>query len=510
MKYIHWRYLLTSTIFLLAPILMMAQEVDWKKMDTYYEQAVKDWNIPSMTVGVVKDGKLIFSKGYGVKEIGKKEKPDANTLYAIASNSKAFTSAIIAMLVQEGKLDWDDKVQKHLPYFELYNPCVTEATTIRDLLCHRVGLGTFSGDVIWYKAEMTAEEIIRKVKNIPPAYNFRSGYGYSNLMYITAGEVIRTITGKSWGENVTERILKPLGMNRTIYQLKALDKVGNYATPHGLSEGTNFPIPWANWETVAATGGLISSVGDIAKWLTFNMNHGVLNGDTLLTPHSRNTLWKPHNNFMVDHTEDNDYERNFNAYALGWGVSDYHGQMRVGHTGGYDGMITAINMIPDKKLGVIVLTNGMNSPIMPITYYTLDALLGVSKKDWSKDFLAFREGRKDTRVSDAKEKRVMDTKPSVGKKAYVGTYESTIYGKIMISLEEDSLVMKFEHTPDYEATLEHWHYDVWEIKWKKDHAWFDFGTVKFNSDNNLEITGIDFFVPNDDIFFEELKPVKVK
>ena len=502
-------------LFVLLHSVVVAQKSEHKalikKLDAYYEQMAKDWGIPSMSIGIVKDGKMIFAKGYGVKEVGKKEKPDEHTLYAIASNSKAFTTAIIAQLVQEGKLSWTDKVKDYLPYFELYDPFVTQAVTIEDLLCHRVGLGTFSGDVIWYKADLTAEEIIRRIKHLPPAYNFRDGYGYSNLMYITAGEIIRKVTGKSWGENVKERFFNPLGMDRAITSLEDLDKVGNYATPHAYENGKNISIPWVDWETVAATGGVIASVSDVCKWMIFNLNHGVIEQDTLLSPASRNRLWTPHNTFTVDHTKPNDFKRHFSGYGLGWGLSDYHGRLRVGHTGGYDGMITAVNMIPDENLGVVVLTNGMKSPIMAATYYTLDTFLGIDGKDWSKSMLERVNTRiaDDKRISDRKAARVEGTKPSLPLENYVGTYYAKNYGKIMVSLVDDQLKISFEHTKEYEAKLSHWHYDVFQIEWKYPQAWYSFGTLKFNTDNNLKVTGITFDVPNDDIFFEEIKPERV-
>ena len=221
---------------LLGCITSKSQNIDFEKLDSYFEQTAKDWGIPGMSVGIVKDGEIVFSKGYGVLEIGKTEKPDGNTLYAIASNSKAFTSAIIAMLVQEGKLNWDDKVQKYLPWFELYDSYASRETTIKDLLCHRVGLGTFSGDVIWYKSNLTSEEIIRRLKYLPNQFDFRDGFGYSNVMYITAGEVIKTVTGKTWGQNVQEKIFDPLEMDRSIYSLKKLSEKGNFATPHAFQD----------------------------------------------------------------------------------------------------------------------------------------------------------------------------------------------------------------------------------------------------------------------------------
>ncbi len=501
------------SLFLLFMLVdLPAQSViDLDHLDEYYKQVVEDWKIPGMTVGIIKDGELVFSKGYGFKEVGKTDSPDSHTLYAIASNSKAFTSAMIAMLVQEGKLEWDQKVVEILPYFAIYDPYLSRLVTVRDLLCHRVGLGTFSGDFIWYKSDLSAADIIKRIKYLPPAYEFRSGYGYSNLMYITAGEVIKTVTGKSWAENVQERILQPLGMNRTIATIYDLDATGNYATPHALRDGENIPIDWANWDTVAATGGLISSIEDMAKWMIFNLNNGIYGQDTLLTAASRNVLWKPHNNFTVDHTNPNDFNRHFSGYALGWGVSDYHGKMRVGHTGGYDGMITAVNLIPDEDLGVVVLTNGMKSPIMAVSYYTLDHMLGVSGKDWSSEMLEAsnkRETSGDPRIAKIKDSKIEGTSPSLDLEEYTGSYYADIYGDIIIALEGGQLRMTFEFSPELSATLRHWHYDVWEIDWDKEHAWFDFGTVQFKMDNNLKVEELEFDVPNNDIFFYELKPVK--
>ncbi len=489
-----------------------SQNVDLDKLDKYFTRTVEDWGVPGMSVGIVKDGEIVFSKGYGVLKVGKPEKPDGNTLYAIASNSKAFTTAIIAMLVQEGKINWDDKVRKYLPYFELYDRYVSDEMTIKDLLCHNSGLGTFSGDVIWYKSDLNSEEIIRRLKYLPNQFDFRNGYGYSNVMYITAGEIIKVVTGKSWGENIQERILNPLKMDRTIWSLQQLDKKGNYATPHAFEDEKNFPISFVDWEEIGALGGIISSANDIGKWMIFNINNGILGSDTLLTPSSRNMLWKMHNSYTVDHTKPNDFNSHFRGYGLGWGLSDYHGRLRVSHGGGYDGMISAVNMIPDEKLGVVVLTNGMNAPTMAVTYYALDAFMGMEERDWSTEMLEERNNRKEEnhRIEERESKHVEGTNPSLVLEKYAGTYNSSIYGKIDIKLENRKLRMYFEHTPDLSATLEHWHYDVWRINWDKTHAWFNFGTVKFNMTNNLEITGMDFDVPNNDIFFEELKPARAK
>ncbi len=505
------RTLLLAFCLLVSFTSFAQTKVDLEALDKYYARMVEDWDIPSASIGIVKDGELIFTGNYGVKEIGKSERPDQNTLYAIASNSKAFTSALIGVLVQEGKLGWDDKVKKHLPYFAMYDEWVSNHMTIRDLLCHRSGLGTFSGDNIWYKSEATAEDFIKHIQYVPQAFEFRSGYGYSNLMYITAGEVIETVTGKTWAQNVKERFLDPLGMDRSIASVNDLESKGNYAIPHGRENDENKVIPWVSWDNVAATGGLISSVEDLSKWVIFNLNNGIVGNDTILAPSTRNTVWTPHNNFPVNQADDN-FDQHFSSYGLGWSLSDYHGRMKVGHTGGYDGMITAVTMIPDENLGVIVLTNGVKSPIMAATNYALDSFLGLEVRDWSAQLLARANARakNDTRISDRIASREMNTSPSIQADEFAGNYYSDVYGDISIKREDEDLKLIFGHSPLLTASLTHWHHDVWEIHWDHPQAWFSFGTIKINTDNNLKVIGFDFDVPNDDFFFEELKPYRME
>lgn len=487
-------------------------QVNTNELDTYFSQMQEDWNIPSISIGVVKDGKIVYKESFGTKRAGKNKKPNEATLYAIASNSKAFTATIIAMLVEEGLLNWNDKVKDYLPYFELYDPWVSNNITILDMLSHRSGLGTFSGDIMWYKSDLSSEDIIRRAANLPKTFEFRSGFGYSNIMYIVAGELIKEVTGKTWGENVQERILDPLGMERTIYSLNELEAMGNYAVPHALDENKNIEIPWVDWEEVGALGGLISSVEDVSKWMIFNMGGGVWNGDTLLTNESLSRLWTPYNNFMVSQFSESAPNTHFRGYGLGWGLADYYGNLRVSHTGGYDGMITAVTMIPDKKLGVVVLTNGMNSPITAATNYALEKYLEVEVNDWSSELLERSKAREnaDTRIEDRKAGRVNNTSPSLPLNSYVGKYQSDIYGEIDVILQNNELKLKFEYTEELSATLTHWHYDVWKIEWEYPHAWFSFGTVSFKMNNNLEIKGMDFDVPNNDIFFEELKPYRIQ
>lgn len=504
-------------VLLLAPVMLAASDRQQKalldKLDKFYEQTQKEWNVPGMSVAIVKDGKIIFSKGYGVKETGSTERPDGNTMYAIASNTKAFTAAIIGQLVDEGKCSWDDPVQKYLPWFQVYDPAVSSQVTLRDLLSHRVGYGTFSGDVAWYKSTLKADAIVRQSKHLMPAFGFRNGYGYSNIMYLAAGEVIREITGKSWFENAQERFLQPLGMYRTTIYPGELEKFGNVATPHAMSGDKNFAIPYTDWSEIAAMGGLISSVNDVAQWMILNLNKGLWNEKKLISDNSINLMWSPHNNRMVDRIRNNDFNSHFNAYGLGWGMRDYHGRLFLGHTGGYDGMISAVSLLPGENLGIVVLTNGMRSPMMAVTYHTLDAFIGVNKdKNWSAELLerAIKHEKGDTRISDRKASQAIGTKPSLPLEKYTGTYVSDIYGNIEVSISNGGLRVDMEHSPELAFSLKHFHYDVFEIVWDFDQAWFQFGTVKFNTDNYLKVTGMDFDVPNDDIFFEELRPRKIE
>ncbi len=483
-------------------------QVDVKSIDNYIEKARKAWNVPGMAVAIVKDGNVVLSKGYGVKKTGAKDKVDENTQFAIASNTKAFLSSAIAKLVSEGKLSWKDKVRDHLPYFSLYGEFESAETTVEDLLCHRVGLGTFSGDVIWYKSQKSAEEVIKRASHVPQAYGFRDGYGYTNLMFITAGEVVRAVTGMSWAEYVNVSFILPLGMNNTVSSVTNLSQ--NTATPHKptLEDGT-IPIEWTNWDNMGAAGGIISSVDDMAKWMMMNLSNGVWEGDTLLDPVQQNLLWTPHNNYTLSASSKEFIPgRHFASYGLGWSLMDYYGTMAVSHGGGYDGMYSRVMMIPDLNLGVVVLTNSMEGISTPIAYYVVNQYLKQDQRDWSAEFLErsrANNGHRDD-VEERMESRVSNTSPTKSMAEHKGEYYDPMYGVITVSDSNGQLRIEFADAPELGATLEHWHYDTYQLVWDEEHAWFDFGTVSFELDNNLVVQGLSFDVPNGDIFFHELNP----
>ena len=483
-------------------------QVDTKSLDKYFAQALTDWEVPGMAIAIVKDGEIIFAKGYGILEVGKKQKADENSNFAIASNTKAFISASLAHLVWEGKISWDDKVVKYLPYFALYDAYATQHATIRDLLSHRLGLGTYSGDVIWYKSEYSAEEVIKHIKYVPQAYDFRAGYGYSNLMFITAGEVIKSVTGMTWDEFIQQHFLNQLKMDRTVMSVSDLPKMENVATPHKTIDEKITPIPWTNWDNMGAAGGIISNVNDMSKWMILQMNNGLNGADTLFSPDSQVDMWTPHNNYRVSlSSQKNMPSKHFNGYGLGWGLSDYQGRKMVGHGGGYDGMYSKLTMIPEEHLGVVVLTNAMTGIATPITMRAIDEILDSGDRDWSKEAQPgakrYAEYKKN-RVAKKVEAKVEGTTPSVPIEQFAGDYHDPFYGEVKLVMEGGQLVIDFGPAPQLKADLSHWHNNTFKIEWKEIHAWFDFGTLQFTLDNNNEVTGIEFDVPNYDIFFEEI------
>ncbi len=488
-----------------------AQPTDWVHLiDTWR----KEYKIPGMSVGIIRNGEILLSEGFGVLEEGQSVKADKHTLYSIASNTKAFVTACISVLVEEGKLHWDDPVRQYLPYFQLYDPCVSEMITVRDLLCHRSGLGTFSGDVVWYRSEYPAQEVVRRASEIPRAFEFRSGFGYSNMMYITAGEVIQAVTGKSWADFARETFFTPLQMRRTVTSVSALASLSNVATPHKTVEDGNQPISWVNWDNMGAAGGMISSVDDMLRWMRLLLHDGIYGQDTLLSKRQQLTMWTPHVNFPVsDRARALFGGRNFNGYGLGWGTSEYHGRQMVSHTGGYDGMYSAVYLLPGEKLGVVVLTNSMSGISTMLSYELIDRILGLPQQDWKeRGKNQDRAGLADraTRINKIMDARIPDTRPTMEVSVISGLYRCAMYGDIRILEEQGQLLIDFVQAPELKARLHHWHHDTYSIDWIQDQAWFGFGTVQVQKDNNGAPIQLLFEVPNDDIFFEEIQAKRVQ
>jgi CubicO group peptidase (beta-lactamase class C family) len=493
----------------LLPVASRAQTPDAARLDAFIAAAQRDWPVPGLAVVIVKDGETILASGYGVRELNGSEPVDEHTLFAIASNTKAFTSAALAMLVEEGKMGWDDRVQDHLPYFKLYDPYVSAEMTIRDLLSHRSGLGTFSGDLLWYGTGYSAEEVVRRTRFVPQAGPFRASYGYSNLMFLAAGEVVAAVSGMTWQDFVEERILRPLGMDRTVTSTLDLSAMENVATPHKNRTDGVFPVEWYNWDAMAAAGGIISSVSDMSRWMKLRLNHGQSDRLRLFSEESSWQMWTVHTPFGVSAgARRSQPSTHFRGYGLGWSLNDYQGRLIASHGGGYDGMFSRVVLVPEEALGIAVLTNSMTSISTAIANTILDAYLGAEERDWSGPMLENWRGARERfegRQNSFLEERAEGTQPSLELSEYTGTFGGDLYGDATITLENGGLVLRLLPNPDLVADLTHLHHDTFLMEWRKTFAWFGTGAATFILDAYGDATEIELDVPNDDLWFHELE-----
>ena len=480
-------------------------------LDAYFEKALSDWEVPGMAIGIVKGDELIFAKGYGVREIGKPEKVDANSMFAIASNTKAFTASAIAILVEEGTLNWDDKVIKFLPYFELYDPWVTANMTIRDLLCHRSGLKTFSGDLVWYGTNYSREEVVKRAKYLEPVYDFRTHFGYQNILFIAAGEIVSNVSGMTYDEFLAKKIFDPLKMERTTTTINDFEKLGNVAQPHTMDDGETVSIPYMNWDNIGGAGNINSCVNDVAKWLMLNLDMGEYAGQKIFSPESANEMWTTHTVQGVSLGAQRVWpSTHFKGYGLGWGLMDYHGRKVVSHSGGYDGVISYTCLVPEEDLGFVILTNKNSSLYYSLFYKILDAFLSNESTDWSEKFLTRTKAMDSMKEDEKKEKeaaRIKKTKPSLKLDDYVGIYSSELYGDVEVKLEDKSLVVYFVPTPEFVGPLEHWHFDTFSIKLKNTPS-LPQGTAQFILNEKGQVNELRIDIPNPDFYFTELKLFK--
>ena len=500
-------------LLLLLPSALVAQTLEerLKEIDAYAAKAGQEWKVPGFAVAIVKDDKVVFVKGYGVRELGKPEPVDKDTLFAVASNTKAFTSAALATLVDEGKLRWDDPVTKYLPGFQLYDPYVTREMTVRDLLSHRSGLATFGGDLLWYETTYPRAEIIRRIRYLKPVYGFRARYGYQNIMFLTAGEIVPAVTGKSWDDYVRERFFAPLGMTRTNTTLKELSASQNVATPHNEVEGRVRVVHYSNVDAAGGAAAINSTAAEMAEWVRLQLGRGTYQGKKFFSADRSREMWTPHT--IVSGTSEAAEKFNptvhFNLYGLGWGLSDYRGRKVVTHSGGLDGMTSRVALLPEENLGVVILTNS-ETPLQAFLYYKIfDVFTGAPARDWSADYMARVKTARDREAAEAKkleEARVPDTKPSLPLSAYAGTYGGQMYGDAKVSEEGGRLVVRLLPSPAYVGDLEHWHFDTFRIKWRDSVVYpYPRGWVTFQLDPQGKVSEMKIDVPNPDFDFKELE-----
>jgi CubicO group peptidase (beta-lactamase class C family) len=447
-----------------------------------------------LAVAVVKDDSIVFAKGFGVKKLGDPAPVDPKTIFAVGSTSKAFTAAALGMLVDEGRIGWDDKVTDRLPGFQLYDPAVTREITIRDLLTHRSGLSR--GDRIWLGSNLSRAEVIRRVRFHRPTWSFRTVWGYQNMMYLTAGEVIPAVTGTTWDAFLKDRIFTPLGMSSTSTSTRGLETQADVAQPHEDVDGKITTIPWRNIDNVGPAGSINSNVLDMAQWIRFHLAGGSVGGKQLLRPETHRELLTPQMWIRSAEGLETFYgSTHFLGYGLGWFLFDRAGRKIIEHSGGIDGMITELILVPEEKLGVIVLSNRSSLLAFPVGQHIVDQYLGQGNVDRLGSFLASQtqsEARERTVEDSLTRSRAASSRPALAIEAYTGTFDNPMFGPARVALESGKLVVQIQSQRN-PLNLEHWQYDTFRGAWGDRHFGKAFVTFRVvnGTATGLTIDGIE-------------------
>lgn len=484
-----------TTLLWLSSMVVSAQALISSAIDSLVEKTLIAFDVPGIAVGVIKDGKLIHAKGYGVRSLNTMQKLDENTLFGIASNSKAFTAASLGILVDEGKIKWDDKVRDYIPEFKLYNPYVTEEFTIRDLLTHRSGLGLGAGDLMFFpdSSNFVLKDIIYNLRFLKPVSGFRTKFDYDNNLYIIAGEVVARVTGKSWDDFVTERILQPLNMNKTATSFDRLKDKSNTIEGHAPVDGKVQVIARSTMAVGHSAGGLNANITDLSKWVLLLLNSGkTTDGKRIFSEAVARELWTPQTIIPVNGP--GRYNTHFSAYALGFGVNDVMGYKQVSHTGGLEGMVTQITMIPELNLGIIVLTNQQEGgAFSSITNQIKDGYLGKKGNDW---VTLLSGNRKQALLSAnhlmdsiSNEIKMAATKSKIDISLFTGTYHDAWFGEVTISVKNGKPWFDAKRSPKLTGELFPYKGNTFVVKWR-DRSMDADAFVNFSLDEEGKASGI--------------------
>ena len=443
-------------------------------LDILVARVMKTFEVPGLSLAIVKDGKVLLTKGYGVKKLGEPAAVDAQTLFGIASNSKVFTAVALGILVDEGKLRWNGRVIDYLPEFQMYDPNVSREITVKDLLCHRCGLGLGAGDLmLWPASDLNRKEILRRVRYIKPASSFRSTYAYNNIMYVVAGELLEKVSGMRWEDFVREKIQKRVGMDNSNTSCALVDKEKNVAWPHVPLDGKVVPVKTLYLtENVNPAGGINSCAEDMARWMLVLLNNGKLpDGSQLVSERVMNEITSIATPIPVSKPapELAPAAMNFNGYGLGLRIRDYRRYKVWSHTGGLEGYVSQVWLMPEIGLGVTVLTNQESTAAFAaLTNQIVDYYLKAPKFDWVEAYKKFTEKnaqRSKEEIDRIYASRKKDTRPSLALQDYAGLYRDDWYGEVEIKYENGELTIQFKHSPELYGKLEHWHYDTFVARW---------------------------------------------
>lgn len=444
-------------------------------LDEVVQRSLKEFDVPGMAVGVIQDGTVRLAKGYGIRKLGDSAPVSAKTLFAIASNTKAFTAAALAILVDEKKIEWDQRVVDVLPWFQMSDPYVSREMRIRDLLVHRSGLGLGAGDLMLFpEATLTAREIMQRLRYVPLQSSFRSKYTYDNILYIVAGAVIEQASGQPWDRFIRERIFQPLGMTRSLTSVNEVPLGDDLAWPHVLAKGKLKQIEHTKLDPAAPAGAIQSSVEDMLKWVSLQLNQGQYSPGRLFSAEQSLEMWTPHIFIPIPATFPKELAAvapTLQAYALGWVTRDYRGERVVFHTGGLGGMVTRVTLVPGKRLGILVFTNQEEaSAFQAVTLTILDHYLGTRVAyDWVDAYSSVRKrtvSEAEKKVAEATAQRNPDSKPSLPLARYAGRYRDPWYGDVWVEEKAGKLWMRFTHSA-LTGPLEHFQYDTFIARWSE-------------------------------------------
>ncbi|SDB51865.1 CubicO group peptidase, beta-lactamase class C family [Flavobacteriaceae bacterium MAR_2010_188] len=500
-----------STIFgLIVFYNSSAQQIPLDSLDLQIHQLIKDFDIPGLSIGIVRNDSIIFSKGYGILEKDKERQVDENTIFGIGSISKSFTALTLGILVDEGKIDWDDKVIDYLPYFELYAPYVTDNFTIRDLLTHRSGLTDVSGGTLWYHSDYSREEVIKRLKYLEPITGFREKPAYQNVMYVVASEIVKTVSGMSWDNFVKNRVFDKLEMSNTTSLSAERESNANLAQPHIWNEDyEKVAIEQENGDNLAPGGFIYSSSNEMSNYMRLMLNNGTFGNDTIVNPKIIDEIFKPQIIYPLGGAP---FYNEFTSYGFGWWLTPINGHKIIEHSGGIDGMSANLVMIKDMNLGFVILTNEAEEPA---TFLLTAKILEMIFDDKSYDIYSRVLDNRNQNLKKKKESPVQisktpKTKPSLEIQKYAGKYSDKMYGDILINYTKNGeLEISFSHSPVFNGKLAHWHFDTFKIDWNDIRVPDGFLTFNFNA--YRDILGFSMDQENLlDVDFGELKILKNK
>lgn len=447
-------------------------EVVRDSLDALITRGMRDWHIPGLAVAVVRHDSILMLRGYGLRQHGESGRVDEHTLFGIMSTTKAMTAMGLALLIEDGVLRWDDPVTKWVPEFQMPDPYVTRELTLLDLVTHRAGLG--NADLLWLRWDLDDEEIFRRVRHLEPAYSFRAGYVYQNIMYGLAGHVIERASGLPWETFMRERIWQPLGMTRTFGSWRDVAERGgeNVSAPHEIIGDTIAVITEDPVDAIPAAGAVWSTSADMSRWVRFLLDSSrVDGGERLVRDQTFRTLFRPHTIIPVERFYPSAIRTRprWTAYGAGWFLQDYRGAFVAFHTGSLDGRIAIVGLLPDERFGVVMLANMDHAEFRHALMLTaFDLQLGAAGHDWNADLLALYDSldtRGDSIRSAREAERVSGTDPRLPLGDYAGTYRHEVWGDLVVRLDGDRLVARLGKNPELAGPLVHWQYDTFRTRW---------------------------------------------